>query len=1397
MRETLVKSFGFNSSLHDLPVHALSVPEVSFNEQSFTSPHVPVKNNHFLPEVGLAGSLAVWKVDESLCIVVIEPFPGSTKSVTGVRLKFPHALTCAPLFVALSDTVLQITAAQPGCLLRANVDLIAPTSCLDVVHLRIPSVPVAMIALAESETGRSTSLQVNQGYQCHQEVLFALKDGECGLASFENSTASSDSYQLFIVHSRIRSAHRRQISTDLDRTTADPDLVPQRDAGGNLTESDLSSTSHQSVASSTSRGSFISRLFRVNQQESEALRHRASNASNFDLRRDGASHSVSRLTSLRSRTGSLPESRHANDPVLSMQTVEVDKIYFATLHNSGLIRMFGQLSNGTYSVIGELFLSVNLVQGYSQYLLVPEPSVLLAVLTVDRDPFPHALCVYRVQLSVQDPHNLSMVSSKICQRDGPFDRISSAVYDPFVSSIVLATETGVLSAVQISSGGADPFEASTPTFERADGQGLDRSFFWTYLDDLIDDSGVWHIYDELDQSLYNRLLAPRRFSIPVVAKALRLPLYPDSTMKEVTDVLREFSENGSSEDGNRLILRAQRYANVEDVPVLALGHARGIGTFVFRRAGVFILRTLLKLEKDYLSRGNFARFDDSDSNFDAISLRQVRRIVSSNAVPQIASVRFAVADAESRQRKDSACVLSIALRGSMKFENTAIHELFICNSNMHDNMSDFRNFASGAAHIADLIIPGASLLQFLASKQELRALREASMLSSEKLPISSLYSMGLVCLGDVDEHVSRSGDVMHVEVAEPKPIELNDDDIGKKALGDAFSSFVAASKIACKALSSGQERNSSDIRCAAKLSGALDREINACGEPLRHGNVENHIDFWLLERSLRLFDGPKAAKHAAAIALEAMSVAPDSKYHEMMRAAAFGRFLDVQDFDNALRTILKEPLESQIPPLTDPRSAEGASALRDCMTLLVNAAIDRNRFSWLLKRELSRPLKTIVAGALERRARSTEILSRSDLIGEPCSPGKNVASEYVTSGGKADPTSSLYEYLLSWQLSMDNLSGAASCVAERAIRICSEGLAIALDVASESTVRARFSALDILLSWAKSKSQAFATACALCRLLPCGRRYIQLAKPSFSKMDLARSQSGCIPLEELSRIHLLARAQTACIRKKIASKGDATAVRTASADYIVTHASQLLACNTRGLNFAISTLIAPPTSWNDVQLALELAVSWADIGGSDNLSHAVRTATIMLSRDKALCADSLRLSVTRLSHMLDMLSSILTASKGIQCKNLHAAAAEGLLEAFGGTVGLPHWLTDAATWGILPSDSCSEIVSKPSPRRKLHENPAKMICAFLRFNRPIDALQTVLSRLEEMLSSPRAVPGTLPLPYSAIEGALQVLLETTKVDDLAAHHLREKLQICIDEWTEKAKTKGESVNGFC
>jgi hypothetical protein len=1038
-----------------------------------------------------------------------------------------------------------------------------------------------------------------------------------------------------------------------------------------------------------------------------------------------------------------------NDSVHALVRIDMSVPVIVVLHSSGRICAYALSRTNLFALAGEITLPGSLAASAMHFLeAAGESGSLFAIVTIDEDPQPHAICVFTITLSMDVARRVSITCLRVVHRTGPVDRLVGAVIMPSQTDLAVATEAGHVSLLRI------PSLKPQDEEHTASGQGLPSGTIWTFQDDLTHHKGLWHAVDCLqDVSIGDRLLAARRFSPAVIGKALRLPQMADMEYQDLERVVEECTRALGSEEASRVLMRAQRSSIVMDAPISGLSYVHGAGVVVSRQCGLLVLRPLLDCEIEFLQiKDTHERFTDGVRSALKLGHRQdlsnaVAQCVAVHAIAQLASAELSRLSPDSEEASVATCILSLSMRMSQRHAGRTVSEL--ANSWKLSTVSagiDVSDLLAAVNSVRSVLMPGCLSLRAMAALGEMRALRVVAEMSSKLWPVSCLFALGLVFLWEVELASTRANDGVSTAVAIDEGDQgRHDNDWINACCVNAYSSFVAASKFAGNLIRSGQsDARREDISCVWYLGTPLSLSETDNSVP---DVVQAQLDFWILERSLRLLDCNGAIRAAAAAALEALSVAPNRKLYEMMRAAAFQRFLDVGDLNSALLTILKEAYEESGPVGADLANIEDSAALCDCVGLLVNAAVDAGRFAWLLVSELPLPVKEYVAHALERRARSCETFAQDSLL-------RGLSGGIIDGATSPLSTSSPYEYLYAWHLAREDITAAAQCALEWYERVSLQGLSQIRTFSSSSGGGAgsKSTPTTLLIMWTRMKAWALGATCTAVKRLPAHLQYLSRSRYSVSasSTSCSASNSGVVDAEWISRRHLLARAQLICLaRNTNVSAGLKT-------DYLLTHAEYLLGDGEAGVNFAVSSLLSAPASKNSVHTAVDLALAWLPDGGKDRVLQVVRAAAVLACNASLYSLTGARCDPMTFSALRDMLDMVTTTAReaNVSSRNWYLEAAEGALEGSAYSIRLPHWLTDMAAWGSTPRGA-STIIGSLSRKSNAccAGDPASMVRLWLRHNRPADAALTLISGMKSGLRW-RA---PIHVPHSAVNATLEML----------------------------------------
>jgi hypothetical protein len=1265
------------------------------------------------------------------------------------------------------------------------------------------------------------------------QMAVGLDTGECGIAFFavgaESANGSSTAapqyhFEPFSYEDRAPSTPMHQADNLSAVSDSSKPGAPIGDASHSGYTSTTSAT-NQSAASTTSRSFFINRLFRSSQQHPETPSRQAPAAR--DVHGDRSHGRVDAYHANITDSSALPRAPmvktdhvHAMMPATVLLPGQVDASRsrvrkltvpaFVVFHQSGRVCIFYRRhpsSPFVFAVEGNLPALPG--RGMSHFLVPGPGQSAFIVVTVDEDPRPHALHVYAISWSMSDQQKLTMSCELVAMKLGPIDRIVGTSLLPGAGGILIATDCGHLLSLMWAEQGAGQslhgVRGERLTFEHANhaSNPMPGIGIWTLVDDMSGkfciarsagsenqnvSIGLWDVFDSVHLDNAERLFAARRFSLSCIAKAVRVPHLADASRADVFEVVSNLTENSLDDSIDRVLLRARNKSLESDLQIQGMWHVPGVGIAIARQIGICVLRPYLQAEIEVLSTRSISVTNlGSTGQIDPT----VTRLLGGHAVPQIAAAKYVTAKSDSCERSTAACVLSVALRMSEREPEFSLCELAAIADG--PRQSDYGLLLQDVVdELSSKLSPRRQTLQFLYHAREFAGLRYAAEQCSKSLPISCIFALGVVflesdaLLAALEQESRSAGD-------DADHSELMADREETSPLTNAFASFVAAARLAreCRLR---ETLSNEDIQCIVDLTEVkssnslkeIESQLHMSSQSTYHSLIVNHLDFWILERCLRLIEARGSAKTAAACALEAMVVAPSAKLYEMMRAVAFQRFLDMGDLECALQTILREPFtDDKAEDLASVR-IDDANAFRDCIGLLVNAAVDSGRFSWLLTWGLPGAVKELAALALERRARSTDAVSHAYLMQEDREmTGLGRASNLLASNDISGP----YEYLYVWLLEMDDLAGAGACGLEWYERVSTEGLAQARTAATSFPGKVSGSPITPLVTWGNVKARALAAACLAVRQLPPSMQFVNRSRHSivagYSALSGSGAKIGTVDLDWLSRRHLLSRAQVSCLTSRLSISYVDRGLTMPAADYIVGHAQHLLADDEKGVNFVASSLLAPPMSLEKVCLAVDIAIAWIPEHGDERLVHVIHNTAKVAAGEVGAQVKSMGLSSVELSELLEIVNVRTKAlpSSGSCRRNWYLVAAEGMLSGSVGHAGIPKWCTDAAMWATKPFGVGVEAWEDGSNESG---NPSGMARAFLRYNRPCDAAQ-VLLHLLRIVQREDSQDYNFHVPLNVIEATLAALEHAEDSDGKGASEWYRRLYKAMLAYKEYAR----------
>lgn len=1250
---------------------------------------------------GLLDGLTAWRVEEGNNLLI-----ENALTRKGLRLRFSTQISCQPLLRAASDDATTTIEAFLSCFLgRAGCT---------VIQIRI-SLPrnISSGGITYEEVSRQvlTTTSITSMADIDGDVVVGCADGTCALVRFVVGSSRRITIVPFAANPVTSNVNRNQGENTSMVSGA----------------SDESDASHRSVASSMSLG-LMSRLF-------GGSPHGGSGTPRNATERTSQEHRAFPNFSRRGR-----EDRNSGKNVIDkVLDVAMVKLYYkavVSLHESGRICVY-VFKEGMYHFVTDIVLPVKLSSGSVDHFLLTGPTEsVIAVVMVDEDPRSDSLRLFNVTAKLRQDRNANLSFTQIAAREGPIDRIVSASFTG--EDVIVASESGYISGV-----------LNVPN-DPEHNSGIPTGTLWTALDDVDQPYGMGRILDEVMPDPRDQLLHAHRFSSSAIAKALRLENPAFATRTDVTTAVRgTVFEDDESAMWKRLKSRAEQITKSEDLTIRGVSCVEGIGIIVARQKAVYALRALLEPEQKAIGNPIHLLHDKH-----LRKMSETVTMLSSHGVCQILASQFLNETNDGDPSDKLRFMLMMASSFSAISEALPITDLFL-------NQQAFRRSDGGSTEQCEFrsaidlarstLEPGPRLLSFLHSASEMEMLSLAAEQCADILPVSSMYASGISWL-------SRYREQVQVSMAKPEVLQDNqertdqeDTDLASKALSKAYKSLLTATECCVSSTVISNE----DIECAMTLAGLSDNILSeqpeACDDIIMSegsGKIRDNLGFWLLERSVRLLESSSAPKTAACAALEAMSLAPDKRRHEMMRAAAFGRFLDAGELQQALTAILSDPYKEGGESQT---SIEESGALRDAIDLFVNAAADRSLLRWLSDTQLPEPLHVLCGMALERRARASDAIHiRYLLTPQRPSEGDLRPNDSPSLGDTGRPICE-YEQLYSWHMLRGDGSSAATAALEWGERLCREGLSsIRNAVMNQSHQLLLDQQIKLLLAWAKSKCDAWSYASTAGQLESKERRYV--VRSRFSLLaDEGQKRFGIASISWISRRHLLAHAQGRCFTGML-SDIDTDSTTGQRIQYLLAHDSPLLGEHNEGVRWVISALLRCPT-YDNVLLCVELGSAWREEIGDFALMEVVQNAASLASQ-KAVAT----FNYTELDDLLQSISSVEGPVES--SRNWSLLALESALSTTAGVFACPQWLVDAAAWGTSAfAEGITSSGRSFSGRRK--GDASGVVRALLRNHRPVDAAKLLLVGLASQAKRPETdgIGKAFYVPYSAIDATMEMLVQ--------------------------------------
>lgn len=1123
-----------------------------------------------------------------------------------------------------------------------------------------------------------------------------------------------------------------------------------------------SDSSRRSASASTASQSFITRLFKTPRHiRAPPSAHSPSSAVGFETpdHRTARDSIMSLATPRSSRRPTITGIAHG-DATEALCSVQLHEFCLIALHASGHVCAY--LRNGERFILaGDTKLGHALAKDYStQFLLRASHEHIVAVVTVDEDPQANSLRVFSIKLKFHDMRTVTVECRQDVKLSGPIDRLVGAVL--LGNDVIVGTETGIISG-PLKSNEVDNNCTGLPACE-----------LWTSIHDIEMPNGYGHVLNSMIKDPRDRLLAAHRFSPNVIAKALRF-----HDMRNVTreGIEEQILESNCSEDDvavfREAISRAEFLCIDTDMPLRSIQIVDGVGLVASRNVGLFVFRKLHQEEHNALG-GNFASFREADMLSGTVAC-----LASSHGISQILCSALSCLMESDPSYNNMLFMMRQSLGFSEVKKHIPLTYCFVQNravlTTIAQNLASPSDILFGKAvdYVRGVLEPGARSLRYLFDAGEIRAFHRCAMEAGSLVPVSSFFACGLAWLtrykrlkneqsfGDGNA-TENGGVVSNVDLLHVAPSGTNEMDYDGM-IRHSYGNLVSAAQVA----SSTDGLADEDKDCVLHLAKIISTSPHQDGwgavphsdkvDPALYGVTKEeiipHLGYWLLERSVRLFESAGSPKTAAAAALEAMKMAPTQAYYETMRSAAFGRFLDARELQTALNTQLKPPFDSESQIVVDRKEA---SALRDGIGLFVNAVADEGRLQWLAEVYLPEPLNSLASLTLERRARAAEPLDANAELEamEWSDTKKEFRQNYCYE----------YEYLYAWHMKNFNATSAAASVLEWGERLSTEGLSIVVSTTfDDSRFQISHPRLLLFLAWATVKVRAFSGALSVVQTMDTKKRYFARSKFSVRTQDPQQESSGIVRPDWVARRELLAHAQRNCITRMLSETDKQRVV--SLLNFLMAHGSQHLQDTAQGVRWISNRLYEAPITDN-IQLSVELAATWIEEIGDAPLISVVSMA--------AKIAANVAVKTFNYSHFKDLLVDVYRA--GLEAninRNWGLIGLKSALKQSAGELQIPQWLIEQALWGL---PQCN------GPNSASNGYVGAVVRAFLEVSRPINAAKVILAEFRRFSAMKEKSERVLhyyskqTIPYAAID-ATRIMLgrmdENNKLADLYLKQLKE------------------------
>lgn len=1277
---------------------------------------------------GLVNDTVAWRVEDGEALIL-----ENILTRKGLRLNLSSPLTCRPLVrpgVVESSKVVDILL---SCYLNKN-------GCV-LLRIRVTVPPASSSATMTCEEVCRQSLPATC-ITCMADVggdpVVGRADGSCAHVKFHNETPSRVNIIPFAPHAMGSSENRSNGEDTSMVSGASDDSVP----------------SHRSVASSMSFG-LMTRLF-------GSPRGNSNDPGRHPMEATSHEHGQPSSMTRRSREDKASYNR-TMDKVLCVAKVKLELKALVSLHQSGRLCVY-TATDTTYQYVADIVLPVKLSIGIVNHFLLtgPNESVIAAVMA-DEDPNADSLRVFNITAKIRGERSISLSTTQIAVREGPVDRVVSACFTG--EDVIVGSETGFVSGV-----------LNVPN-DLDDGSGIPTGTLWTALDEMEQPFGLTQVLDSISPDPKDQLLQAHRFSVNAVAKALRLENPGLVSRTEIEEAVKNtVFDHDADNMWHRVKARAEQITKSEDLLIRDLCVVEGLGVVVGRQRSLSVLRGLLGAEQKAVENRAHLLL-----NKEPITLREPGSILSSHGACQVIASQYSIQNSDEEAKKKLRSMLATATTFSGVEREIPLTDQLAWKGALKQQTDEegieFSDFRSAISTMLSSLEPGPSLLLFLQSSSEMEFLLVAAEQTGDNIPVSSMFASGMSWLWKAQKTLYSATDsrMDSVSIAEQKSSEQ-----AALMLDKAYAFFITASEWC----TSGTEVAESDIRCAIRLAGLTGQQIESVQQSDGQNDVamtgvpsglpngpdaalfREHLGFWLLERSVRLLEGNGAPKSAAAAALEAMRLAPDRKRHEMMRAAAFTRFLDAGDLEHALKAILSQPY---IAEEKADAALEESGALRDAVGLFVDAAANRGELQWLAECNLPEPLYVLCGLALERRARAADALSVRHDIRLKSSPDVGSRITDIAESEDCKKPVSEYEQLYSWHILRGDESSAASSALEWGERLSNEGLTtIRNAISSEAFQPSADQQLRLLLAWTKAKCEAWTYALSAAQLEPVERRYIVRSRFSLLADPSTKPSRGIVTESWVSRRHLLAHAQSRVLTEML-SEAQSDATRNQFVPFLVSPDSVLLSAQGEGLGW-ITSMLAMYPSYDNMLLCAELGSAWREESSEGLLTDAIKRAASLASQQ----------SITTFGYpeLDELLRAVVSTPGEVESsRNWNLIALESALSTSAGAVACPQWLVDAAAWGTAAFAEGTTATERFFSGRK-RGDAAGVVRALLRNHRPVDAAKLLIVGLASQGKMTRdGTKEAFYVPYSAIDATMEMLAQCA--DDYPdAEVYRQRLEAC-------------------